>query len=373
MMKIVYLKPKAGFRSNLRSDTLWGTLCWAIYHVYGSKGKAKLEEFLASYDTDTPAVVLSSAFPYKEMGTEKTCFFPKPFLSEERNPAMEKERFETNQQKFNDDIRAKLVSMNEQKKVRKQGYLTETQFFDLMQGKASPQSIEIDFWTKYDLDKTTQQEFAPPSRQSISVTHNAIDRIKGSTMQRNGVGQLFHVTENYLRDVQNETARQGNVGLFFLAEVHNVPVFEAALRYLNHIGFGGDRGTGKGHFEVSCEDFDRFPKVRNPNVLTNLSLYLPTEGELTAFAQHDQGDNYRYKLEGRQGRLGFINSPAFLKKPVTMFAEGGIFPYLDRTHFGKKIDVTSAAQEKVLRKGHTLWHNGMGLMLPMCLKTDGKN
>ncbi|EAY25755.1 type III-A CRISPR-associated RAMP protein Csm4 [Microscilla marina] len=380
MMKIVYLKPKAGFRSGMRSDTLWGTLCWAIYHVYGNQGKARLEAFLASYDTNAPALVLSSAFPYKQLGDEKRCFYPKPYLSKERKKEMELQRLAANEKKFQGDkIRAKLAAMNEQKKVRKQSFLTQDQFFDLMQGTATAESIEEDFWSQEDENKEEneknkdKQRYTPPTTRSISVTHNAIDRIKGSTMKRNDVGQLFHVTENYLEDKQNNTQAQDNVGLFFLAEVRDVPVFEAALRYLQHAGFGGDRGTGKGHFEITCEDFDRLPKVNNPNVMTNLSLYLPTQGELAAFSQKSQINTFRYQLENRQGRLGFVNSPAFLKKPLTMFKEGGIFPYINQTHFGQKVDVTSAEQAKVLH--HKLWHNGLGLMVPMRLKetTEDKN
>ncbi|RMG73182.1 MAG: CRISPR-associated protein Csm7, partial [Bacteroidetes bacterium] len=32
---VVYMKPRSGFRGSLRSDTLWGTLCWAMRLLYG--------------------------------------------------------------------------------------------------------------------------------------------------------------------------------------------------------------------------------------------------------------------------------------------------------------------------------------------------
>ena len=34
---IVYLRPKLSYRTSLRSDTLWGLICWGISTVHGEK------------------------------------------------------------------------------------------------------------------------------------------------------------------------------------------------------------------------------------------------------------------------------------------------------------------------------------------------
>lgn len=60
-MKTVYLEPKATFKTDLQSDTLFGLICWGIRQVFSEQ---KLEELLAQFAAGTPPFLLSSAFPF---------------------------------------------------------------------------------------------------------------------------------------------------------------------------------------------------------------------------------------------------------------------------------------------------------------------
>jgi CRISPR type III-A-associated RAMP protein Csm4 len=257
--------------------------------------------------------------------------------------------------------------MNEQKKIREQRYINEDQLIALIKGEENAlEAIEKVFWEEQDKKKQEDKrsQYHEPKVGTISVTRNAIDRIKGGTLKRNEAGQLFHVPEQYLTDPINAPQSE-ETGLFFLAKVAPafLPVFEAALRYLQHAGLGGDRNTGKGHFELSWDNYTALPQISQPNAMTNLSLYAAVENEVEQF---EKGNLFKYKLENRQGRLGFINNPAFLKKPLMMFAEGAVFPYLSQASYGMLVDVTTKQQEKALN--HKLWHNGYSFMVNMRVK-----
>ena len=117
-LKIVYLKPLSGYKTSLRSDTLWGLLCWGIRHLYG---EPRLEAFINSYTEGSPEWIISSTFPYKQDSSEKIPFFPKPFLPDptEASEMSEKERLRL------------------RKQIKKTAWLDCTDFKETLQGKLS--------------------------------------------------------------------------------------------------------------------------------------------------------------------------------------------------------------------------------------------
>lgn len=76
-MKQIYLRPRSGVRSPLRSDTLFGLIVWGVRQVYGP---GSVERFLAPLQKDVPQapLVITSAFPYVERDGERVHFFPRP-------------------------------------------------------------------------------------------------------------------------------------------------------------------------------------------------------------------------------------------------------------------------------------------------------
>lgn len=239
-MRIVYLKPKSGFITELRSDTLWGLICWGIRNVFGN---STLERVLKSFNKNNPEFLISSAFPYKESENEIIKYFPKPIL-----PVKPYENDPTTL-----DKKAKLQKSINDKKNKKKGLIGFYQFQKLINNQISLEEAIIE---------TEQIKL-----ESISVTHNTIDRLKGATLKKDGVGQLFHKHEYFLsKNSENDSEESG---LFFLINGNSEKV-EAALRWLSHVGFGGDRNTGKGHFEVKVSDFT-IQEPKDFNAITTLS------------------------------------------------------------------------------------------------------
>src|SRR3989304_7611507 len=65
----IILRPKSSLLTPLQSDTIFGSICWAIKY---SEGEQELVDFLEKYQT-SPPLILSNGFP--------TGFFPKPLCN----------------------------------------------------------------------------------------------------------------------------------------------------------------------------------------------------------------------------------------------------------------------------------------------------
>jgi len=315
MVNIVYLKPHSSFRNKLRSDTLWGALCWAMRMVDGNK---KLEDFIKQYET-APPIIISSCYPYKQIGRDKIPYFPKPILPEKPLD-------------LSDDISFKKAkaALRKRKKRKKIKLLSKEDYESFLKGN------------KIDDNQVDELIEKQPIFKTETVTHNTINRITNSTDKITGwkkvkkketkkeqyepitAGQLFHIEEYFLKDPENPTKAQDNVGLYFLVK-GDIQLIEGALRYLEHTGIGGDRGTGKGHFEISHQPF-KLDVPQDGKNWTNLSLYHPTSKELNTVEQDKEKEkNYYYKLETRQGYYGFINTKTIPKIPKMFFKEGSVF------------------------------------------------
>jgi len=317
MDRIVYLKPKSAFRNPLRSDTLWGALCWAIRMVEGNK---QLEKFIQQYE-EKPPIVISSCFPYKQIGTDKIPYFPIPMRPKPPFKLIEKVSLQEGQK-----------ALRNKKKRKKITYLSKEVYESFLKGD------------NIDPDKIQDFIAQPPKIKTEAITHNTINRITNGSDKITGwkkvkvideytgkhtgqevyeaitTGQLFHIEENFLIDPTNLTQAQDNVGLYFLVK-GDMKWIEGALRYLEDTGIGGDRGTGKGHFEISHEPFN-LNVPQDGNAWTNLSLYHPTDTEINTI-KGDTTNNY--KLEVRQGTYGFMHTMTWKKPQIMFFKEGSVF------------------------------------------------
>lgn len=331
-MKIVYLKPKSGFITELRSDTLWGLLCWGIRNVFGNP---TLEKVLESFNENKPEFLISSAFPYKKYENEIIQYFPKPIL-----PVKPYEIDSTSIDKKN-----KLQKSIDEKKNKKKVLIGFNHFQKLINKQISLENAII--------------ETEHIKLESLSVTHNTIDRLKGATLKKDGVGQLFHKDEFFLAN--NSENEFDETGLFFLINGNSEKV-EAALRWLGHVGFGGDRNTGKGHFEVHVSDF-YIQEPNDYNAITTLSLYHPSKNK-NELSKYKFSPLFNYQLEKRQGYMSFMKYKNFDKPETIMFREGSVFPaILDLVHFGEN----KVLKEKNSEAGvfHPVYQFGYGFMIKM--------
>ena len=284
-MKIVYLAPKSSFRNPLRSDSLFGLLCWGIEEIFGVE---KLETILLEFKKGKPPFLISSAFPYKLFQGEKILYFPKPTLK----PI---------------NVEATPEKMGLYKEYKKTRWVPEDIFLSLRAGKLSLQEF---------FDQKIWEEIKKPIQDAIPVMHNNIERISGASTK------LFYTEEFFIE----------NGGLFFLLDIYDQqiePLFEGVFQFYSHVGFGGDASIGKGHFHLEMYDYQKFQDLEKAVSLLNLSLYFPSEAELEHIK--NRPELTWYKLETRKGKSGgrFYTSPNVWKKSVTVFKEGSSFPKID--------------------------------------------
>jgi len=330
----VYLEPQNGYKTPLRSDTLWGMLCWAIRSVHG---EPTLERFIADYNEGKGAFSLSSCFPYVELDGVKTHYFPLPQIYND-NPLQA--------ESFDDCVREMTIRKDIKKNLK---YIKQELFEQILRGEKLP-----DDTTLIKLEK-------PPASASLPVTRNTIDRVKGGTLERDGRGQLFHVDEYHLT---NKT------GLFFLVKGDIAPLLRGALNYLSHTGFGGDRTVGKGWFKIHHDENFTLNEPAGANACTTLSLYHPNDEkddeEVEYFEQEKFKDILNYTLELRGGKLGFFNYKQVRKDAILMFKEGSVFPLKNNTtQYGKNPIVLSPDPVHNPGLHHDVSHYGIGFMVKM--------
>lgn len=329
-MKIVYLTPRSSFRENLRSDTLWGLICWGIKTVFSEEA---LLEFLSHYKNEN-VFKLTSAFRFFKESDEVLLLFPKPIL----------EPIDLNKYFLSENItekkeRAKVIKeLKEYKKVK---FISKESFEKFLTGEFNEESFF----------KSGEWKHKMPAFRREDVLHNQINRLTNTTEE----GALFSTSELFVK----------KGGLFFLMEGtdEQLRLVSGALNYFSHVGFGGDSSIGKNHFDISIEDF-QVKRADEPNALVTLSLYSPTQDELEAFK--DRKNLNWYELESRKGKFGgqFIKSKNFWKKSLLMFKEGSVFPYIEKKAIGRNVEVLKYQENS----NYSVLHFGFGFDLPIKIR-----
>ncbi len=329
-MNIVYLFPKSGYATDLSSDTLWGTLCWGVRHLWdwrNGDNNCAFNKFLATYldKNTTPEFIISSAFPFKQHEGQKILFFPNPLRafpqddSDTTEEAMENHRLRKAFKKI------RYVSQTDFEKILK-GEFTETDLLNRLrkekQFNDTAEEAEIENSEKILKERKV---YTAPRKETLSMTHNTIDRLRGGTLSildgDESAGQLFHADEYSWVDKFNESG-EINTGLYFLVE-GDIAKLKPLLSFFRHWGIGADRTNGKGVFDYSIEEFTLAePAESDTNALLNLSLYHPTEDEFSGF--ESPNGFLQYNLVRRQGYIGQYDV-LLEKHPRRYFGEGSIF------------------------------------------------
>lgn len=295
-MKIVYLKPQSTWRAELRSDTLWGLICWGIRYIWGEE---QLFNMIAEFRSGNPPFLISSAFPYRVENGKAVCYLPKPLLKP----------FRLSHEELTPE---RMKSYKDYKKVK---YLPLSVFKQLVFGKLDEKTFFLDqesSWKNYIQIKPKPQTYV----------HNTVDRLGGET-------------EIYNASVYSTG---GADGLYFFLRVIDSTyqkLLQALWPFWEHMGLGGDASIGRGFFKIQEEETEElFPNEEGKRFIT-LSLYSPASDETTMLAKH-KNDTW-YKLELRKGRVGgklFVTSH-ILKQPILMFQEGSSFPVVKKNFYGQ--------------------------------------
>lgn len=298
-MKVVYLQPRSARRTELRSDTLWGLLCWGIRYVWD---ESTLSAMINQFNLGAPPFLLSSAFPYRADKESRTLFLPKPLL----------EPFRMEDSEMNPDMVKQL------KKYKKVAQVSLPIFRALVSGSLK----EKDYFVNH----SHEWQQSPSSREKEQVlVQNTIDRLSGGTPREGGL---------YNSEV---CFYPPGAGLYFLLRILD-PGYEKILAalwpFFEHVGLGKDASTGKGSYFIREETVEDFTVAGSPARFITLSLYSPIPAEMKVFVQDQQ--KFWYKIVTRQGRLGgkLFVTPHILKRPLRMLAEGSSFPTLDKPFYG---------------------------------------
>jgi len=328
----VYLYPRASFRTPLRSDTLWGLLMVALRVVAGDR---EADALIEACETGQPPLRISSAFPFVQEQTADgrpvfRHFFPRPVLPP---PLLEPAQASAH---------AVFEQMKQGKKVRRMRWLPQELFERVLLGELDEAGLQQEL---LQYEQSEERKRWPVLRTQHNL-HTSIDRLTGTTRQENGAGQLFYSHEYYMKRGQ---------GLFFLVEGELARILPA-LRYLHHVGWGGDSSVGKGHFDWELRELTlQLPEHPTHRLL--LSLYSPTREELDHIRQRQSFTFYH--LERRQGYAGAHQLPgrAYLKQPLYMLSEGSLVPDPGRPLRGMVHTVMEAA-------GIRVRHSGLAFDLP---------
>jgi len=340
-MKIVYLEPRSSYRNNLRSDTLWGLICWGIKTVFSEQ---KLEEFIEEHK-EKP-VKISSVFPFKvnsKDSNKKKLFFPRPILQ----PLNLNHFFES---KGIDKKSERAQFIADLKKFKKVKFVEKSTFEKFLEGELN----ETEFFLNKSLWEKENDFF-----KKEDILHNSINRLTNTTYSSSDDkrASLYSTTETYI----------SNGGLFFLIDgtPEQIELIEASLRFYSHVGFGGDSSIGKGYFKISVDDCE-LPESDNSDAFVTLSLFLPNDDELAEF-QNDKSRVW-YELEARKGKFGgqFVKINRFWKESVLMFKEGSVFPNLNKSFYGKIKTVMSQEENGMF----DVYHYGVAFDLPIKLKRE---
>ena len=267
-MKLLRIKIRmlSGGRTPLHSDTLFGSICWAILYL---EGEAKLKYLLQKVNGDMPVFILSNGFP--------SGFLPRPAGG---NYAVRRAKGLSK-----DDL---INSMTTAKKEKQITYIPVDDIQRLIQGE------------KIDLKDSKQ-----PEEVCIHLTtHNTINRMTGTSAE----GGLFRETYRW----------DGDVDIYALVEEEWQPLLMQCLELIGVWGYGGGASHGRGAFEIEAVYDANFELPVDSNAYMTLSRCIPTS-EMPVQCQ--------YKLDVKYGRFGQKRSKNGypFKRPVLMLEPGAVF------------------------------------------------
>jgi len=341
----VKLSPESAFQSFPSSDTLFGAICWGIRRLYGND---KLQEILRRLDTDSPAFVLSSAYPLLENGGNVSVpCYPKPISAGLKTADIEDVAKDIKEK----DIKSAMVDViTMYKKFKKTEYISESLLLDMINGIGERSLFER--YHKEDINHVGSMLMTTKEHNSIwkdlnqlsfkisTVQKNSIDRL---TMSTGGEGQTFY---------QPEISASEIFKLYFLIKTSDIDFLIPVFKYLEDRGIGGNRSTGKGSFKIECIGEKIFPDISKAHTFICLSRFIPSNKEI----KWDSNNNYyeifpyRSKVESE----GEFKGEDVWKDKVMYVKEGSVLDaMMQKPFYGQCPVVKEIGGQKIRQNGIT--------------------
>lgn len=281
-----------------QSDTVFGHLCWQVALGRGDIG---IVELLEPFRQGRPPFVLSDGFPGD--------LLPRPLIPEPRSDGCSA---------------ASYAAARERKRSR---FISPADLAAFRRGDDSLADPIAISWRLFE------------------VPHAAIQRHTGTTGPTDEAeGGSFFSTELAALE-EGDT-----ISLYLRAEGDWGQWVPAMLKEMSPLGFGRDRSTGAGAYEVlDAEPFGEFGPIAGANAFLSLSSYCP--------AHEDPMLGY-WRVRLKYGKLGETASKGNpFKRPLVQFEPGAVF-YVDgepvRPYYGRSVSDIAPGMPEAIQCGYTL-------------------
>ncbi len=330
----VTITPTSPFGTPLDSDTLFGHICWAIYYMSGDSGK--LSSFLNEFDKEPP-LIMSGAFPEG--------YLPIPLLSPmSANEKQELKRLYLDKHTKSDS----LQYVNWLKRTSRQKYIalgTLSRFNNgLNKFNLFKAILDGDLQEKYFSD-ANRKDLTDIEETTTDIWHNTINRISNQVIE----GQLYSKTASFYPEGLR-------LNIYVKTASMTEKDIEEIFQFIALNGYGADKSTGYGRFDVSIKNEYIFPE---PNDFNAYLLLSNTNADILS------AHNALYHIQTKFGKIGgmFSANPAIspFKKPVLQLTPGSIV-YSDQAVecFGKNFKNIHAKED--------IQHYGIGYPVKLRLK-----
>lgn len=351
----VYFRPCGALATwPLASDTLFGAVCWGI-RILGLMDDQMLTNWLENQRLQ-PRFAFSNAFPCYLDG-ERVRFYPRPVTFQ---PSFRD--FDALVAQIGSGKKAYMDAAKAGKQFKKVSYISEETLAQILAGNFSPRDglstfaipAQSNYSVKSGMLCTNAEAKRLPERleklyEIEAIQHNQVDRMAGATVE----GMLFYREEMFFAP---------GAGLWALLKAEEDDVkryIRPALNYLADTGFGADRTTGKGHFQIWLEEFQLPFSVPSPKAMMTLSHYLPLSDECNL-----QAEPLAYTLKvlrpkreqkyPRPLAQGQQSAPVY-KQAVPVFEPGSVFALQkEKEIYGQLVRLTSDDEEPVYQSGAAL-------------------
>lgn len=272
----IKLKPKSSFLTPIQSDTLFGSMIWALKMIEGEEFIETLVEETKNYN---PPFIFSNPIingNYPIFGE-----LSKEFLDEIDNVKLKE--FDRKKIEFYKAIKKKKYISRGVFEELLNGKKLEQIYLDVLEGKRdfsnlekrkNPRNLKIseDFLEEILNGKTDENKTINESRKSFIIEgriRNQINRL-GTIKEEENDTRLFEQNEiKFFEETEIEIFVK-------IRDNFDIKKFEYGLKYISFNGYGKSASTGKGQFEIiEIEPEKIFRERKAKNSFVVLSNYIP--------------------------------------------------------------------------------------------------
>lgn len=322
----VNLTPYGSMTSIPDSQTLFGTICWAIRDLYGEK---ELVELLENFESNKHRFVISSAFIDGLFKAPIVIWATLEELIEIGNKV---------------GVQGSTLS-RKSKALKKIEYFSERVFKEYLSGELDRQKVVESIVTgkgPYVCEKRILHYYDEDIKKydlyEEHTRRNMINRFSGTT----DGGELYY----YNRIFMPEGSK-----LYFLIKTDEIEYFKPIFRIMSDMGIGGDKSIGVNNFMVELVGEFNYEKSIKENIL--LSKYIPNYEEVdwenSLFATN-VGD---YRVESREEFFG----EDILKNQIVYISEGSTIMLKGNKDIYGRLPVVKEIN------GNKIRNNGLGFFL----------